>query len=117
MADAEKVINWFEVCRVNELCSTDCPYWDASTNAECAQKMASDALSVIRELQAENERLKQEKLINVDKLREKLGFAESCEKCKKDSWVCHHDAYFTEKDFCERLDIAIEELTKDGEAE
>ena len=61
MTDAEKVINWFEVCRVNELCSTDCPYWDASTNAECAQKMASDALSVIRELKAENERLRQEK--------------------------------------------------------
>ena len=49
----------------------------------------------------------QEKLVNVDKLREKLGFAESCDKCKKDSWQCQRDMYFSEMDFCDRLDIAI----------
>ena len=56
----------------------------------------------------------QDKLVNVDKLREKLGFAESCEKCKKDSWRCQRDTYFTEMDFCNRLDLAIEELTQEG---
>ena len=56
----------------------------------------------------------QEKLVNVDKLRERLGFAESCDKCKKNSWKCHRDTYFSEKDFCERLDIAIEELMQEG---
>ena len=76
-----------------------------------------DALELLKSQHEEIERLKQEKLINVDKLREKLGFAESCEKCKKDSWKCQRDYYFSEKDFCERLDIAIEELTKDGEQE
>ena len=57
---------------------------------------------------------KQGNLVDVDKLREKLGFAESCDKCKKDSWKCSRDTYFSEKDFCERLDIAIEELIKEG---
>lgn len=56
----------------------------------------------------------QEKLVNVDKLREKLGFAESCEKCKKNSWRCQRDTYFSEMDFCSRLDSAIEELIHEG---
>ena len=56
----------------------------------------------------------QEKLVTVDKLRERLGFAESCDKCKKNSWKCHRDTYFSEKDFCERLDFAIEELMQEG---
>lgn len=57
---------------------------------------------------------KQGNLVDVDKLREKLGFAESCDKCKKDSWKCQRDMYFREMDFCERLDTAIEELMQEG---
>lgn len=64
-----------------------------------------DAIELLKE---------QEKLVNVDKLREKLGFAESCEKCKKDSWRCQRDTYFSEMDFCSRFDYAIEELIKEG---
>lgn len=75
---------------------------------------AKTILSAIRELKAENDRLKQGNFIDAVKLREKLGCAESCEKCKKDSWRCQRDAYFTEMDFCERLDIAIEELIQEG---
>lgn len=78
------------------------------------QPVLNDALELLREQQAEIERLKQEKLVDVDKLREKLGFAESCEKCKKDSWQCQQDMYFSEMDFCTRLDIAIEELIQEG---
>ena len=59
--------------------------------ADCFDNLFTDALDVIRELKAENERLKQEKLVNVDKLRERLGFAESCDKCKKNSWKCNRD--------------------------
>lgn len=88
-----------------------CCYLDESTSrggladCRCIDLLASDALELLKE---------QDKLVNLDKLREKLGFAESCEKCKKDSWRCQRDTYFTEMDFCNRLDIAIEELTQEG---
>lgn len=71
-------------------------------------------IDLVGKQQAEIDRLKQGKLVDVDKLREKLGFSESCDKCKKDSWTCGRDTYFSERDFCERLDIAIEELIKEG---
>ena len=71
-------------------------------------------IDLVEKQQAEIDRLKQEKLVDVDKLREKLGFAESCDKCKNDSWRCQRDTYFSEKDFCVRLDFAIEELIKEG---
>ena len=114
--DAEKVE---KVCKGLECCADPgncdpCPYARGLEEVGCIQDMGKDALSVIRELKAEIDRLKQEKLVNVDKLREKLGFAESCDKCKKDSWQCQRDTYFSEKDFCERLDFAIEELIKEG---
>lgn len=56
----------------------------------------------------------QEKLINVDELREKLGFSDNCENCKQNSRHCQYDSHFSLMDFCERLDMAIEELTKEG---
>jgi len=53
-------------------------------------------------------------LIDVDKLREKLGFAKNCEQCKQNARDCQYDSHFSLMDFCERLDMAIEELTKEG---
>ena len=73
---------------------------------EKAEEKINNAIELLKE---------QKNLVNVDKLREKLGFAESCEKCKNDSWRCQRDAYFTEMDFCGRLDSAIEELIKGGQ--
>ena len=64
-----------------------------------------DAIDLLKE---------QEKLINVDELREKLGFSDNCENCKQNSRHCQYDSHFSLMDFCERLDMAIEELTKEG---
>lgn len=84
-------------------------------NAEIDGSLVSDALELLESQQAEIDRLKKQRnLVNVDKLREKLGFAENCDKCKNDPWRCQRDDYFTEKDFCERLDTAIEELMQEG---
>jgi hypothetical protein len=53
---------------------------------------------------------KQEKLVDVDALREKLGLANDCDKCKQNSRACQYDSHFSLMDFCERFDMAIEEL-------
>lgn len=54
------------------------------------------------------------KLIDADKLREKLGFAECCEDCKHDSWKCGRETIYSLYDFCTAIDIAIEELMQEG---
>ena len=61
----------------------------------------NDALALLKE---------QEKLVDVDALREKLGLAKDCAKCKQNSRACQYDSHFSLMDFCERLDMAIEEL-------
>lgn len=53
------------------------------------------------------------KLIDIDKLREKLGFSENCENCKQDYWTCERETYYSIKDFCQKLDTVIEELIKE----
>ena len=69
MADAEKVE---KVCKGLELCTSItpdgclmlCPYkdeQDETYSGFCEQVLKRDAMSVIRELKAENERLRQEK--------------------------------------------------------
>lgn len=52
----------------------------------------------------------QEKLVDVDALREKLGLAKDCAKCKQNTRACQYDSHFSLMDFCERLDMAIDEL-------
>ena len=103
----EKVTKGLE-CHKNGLCQIDdktsCPYWECEK--DCSKHLMTDALELLKE---------QKRLVNVDKLREKLGFAESCEKCKNDSWRCQRDTYFSEMDFCSRLDSAIEELIQEGQ--
>ena len=49
MADMEKVIKWFEFCRVYCDCSTECPYFDNKGSAECAKNLASDVMSLLKE--------------------------------------------------------------------
>ena len=56
----------------------------------------------------------QEKLVDVDALREKLGLAKDCAKCKQNTRACQYDSHFSLMDFCERFDIAIEELMQEG---
>lgn len=51
-----------------------------------------------------------EKLVDVDALREKLGLAKDCAKCKQNTRACQYDSHFSLMDFCERFDMAIEEL-------
>ena len=54
------------------------------------------------------------KLIDADKLREKLGFAECCEDCKRDPWKCGRETIYSLYDLCASIDIAIEELMQEG---
>lgn len=56
----------------------------------------------------------QEKLVDVDALREKLGLAKDCAKCKQNTRACQYDSHFSLMDFCERFDMAIEELMQEG---
>ena len=115
MADIEKVLQ--ELPNISEMLYH---MYKAETDKESIsvrydQYLAvCDAAELLKSQQAEIDRLKQGKLVDVDKLREKLGFSESCDKCKKDSWTCGRDTYFSERDFCERLDIAIEDLMQEG---
>ena len=54
------------------------------------------------------------KLIDADKLREKLGIAEYCEDCEHDSWKCGCKTIYSLCDFCTSIDTAIEELMQEG---
>lgn len=56
----------------------------------------------------------QEKLVDVDALREKLGLAKDCAKCKQNTRKCQYDSHFSLMDFCEMLDVAIEDLLQEG---
>lgn len=59
MPDREKIINAFVLCRVNEGCSTNCPYWDNSADIKgCTQKLATDVYSLLKEQRAEIEQLR-----------------------------------------------------------
>lgn len=107
MADREKVIKALEFCtdqRIVDTCYGECPYAVADDEYKCLQ-MKLDALALLKE---------QEKLINVDELREKLGFSDNCENCKQNARHCQYDSHFALMDFCERLDMAIEELKQEG---
>ena len=48
--DREKIVNAFVLCRVNEGCSTNCPYWNGNASAkECTKKLAEDVYSLLKE--------------------------------------------------------------------
>ena len=50
MADRGMVVKWFEFCRVEDKCSTDCPYFDNTGSArECTKKLAKDVLTLLKE--------------------------------------------------------------------
>ena len=97
--DREKVIKAVE--DAFDLVHSDFIGTDDFNETEWEQKKA-DALSLLKE---------QKKLIDVDELREKLGLAKDCVKCKQNIRSCQYDSHFSLMDFCERLDMAIDELT------
>ena len=56
------------------------------------------------------------RMIDVDELREELGFSEHCENCKQDKRDCQYGYYRSLMDFCERLDVAIETILERNKA-
>ena len=112
MTDREKVIKGLNHCLHGQECCGDeeCPYYiehesDSCCLENCQENLKADALALLKE---------QEKLVDVDALREKLGFAKDCAKCKQNTRACQYDSHFSFMNFCERLDMAIEELKQEG---
>jgi len=53
MPDRCAVVKYFEICRVEDKCSTDCPYWDNNGSArECTKELAKDVLILLKEQEA-----------------------------------------------------------------
>lgn len=108
MIDKEKVRQGVYQCLLDnsedgyETQCLDCPYFnELVTVPECKKELRDDFIAMIEE---------QEKLVDVDALREKLGLAKDCAKCKQNTWHCQYDSHFSLYDFCVRFDMAIEEL-------
>ena len=54
MPDRGMVAKWFEFCRVEDKCSTDCPYFDNTGSArECTKKLAKDVQTLLKEQEEE----------------------------------------------------------------
>ena len=51
----------------------------------------------------------QKRMIDIDELREELGFAENCKNCKRKHRECN-DCCYSLYDFCTKLDTAIETI-------
>lgn len=113
MPDREKVIKGLECCMKwtgepnTATCHcSDCSYTNMDVFGErCLIDLINDALVLLKE---------QGKLVDVDALREKLGLAKDCAKCKQNTRACQYDSHFSLMDFCERFDMAIEELMQEG---
>lgn len=54
--------------------------------------------------------MKEKHMIDVDELRQELGFAENCNDCKRNTRTCQCDSFYSMKDFCAMLDDAIDEI-------
>lgn len=54
--------------------------------------------------------MKEKHMIDVDELRQELGFAENCNDCKRDARICQHDSYYSMMAFCAKLDDAIDAI-------
>ena len=54
--------------------------------------------------------MEQKRMIDIDELRDELGFSENCGTCKQDEWVCQRDCYYSLHDFCSRFDIAVDAI-------
>ncbi len=54
MHDREIIVKYYEFCRVENKCSTDCPYWDnKATEDECTEELTKDVLTLLKEQNAE----------------------------------------------------------------
>jgi hypothetical protein len=49
MMDSGMVVKWFEFCRVEDKCSTDCPYFDNTCSVRCTKELAKDVLTLLKE--------------------------------------------------------------------
>lgn len=58
----------------------------------------------------------EKRMIDVDELREELGFSELCENCSRDEWICNRDCCYSIKDFCIMLDDAVERILERNKA-
>ena len=93
MNELEQTIHNLEVIR-------DSHNWHNEEREDCKDAI-NRAIALLKE---------QEKLVDVDALREKLGLAKDCAKCKQNSRACRYDSHFSLMDFCDRFDMAIKEL-------
>ena len=51
--DREMIIKCFEFCRVENKCSTDCPYWDNNSSTyNCTKELAKDVLTLLKKQEA-----------------------------------------------------------------
>lgn len=107
MTDMDNVKKAWECCNPFKRKCNECPYEKDCYHDGISRHMVADAIALLKE--QENK-----KLIDADKLREKLGFAEYCEDCKRDSWKCGCATIYSLRDFCATIDIAIEELMQEG---
>lgn len=46
----------------------------------------------------------------VNGLREELGFSERCEDCERNTRQCQYETCYTNMDFCERFDYAVDTI-------
>ena len=85
---AEKVINGLEHCADRSQCNNECPYSDIIQDQNegmdsCITQLSKDALSVIRELKAENERLKSDISFAVKTIKDReKTYREAEENCR-----------------------------------
>lgn len=93
MPDREKVIR--------ELVNLPTTVYDGFYQLRITHDLRDEIVKLLKE---------QQKLVDIDALREKLGLAKDCAKCKQNARACQYDSHFSLMDFCERLDMAIEEL-------
>jgi len=83
MPDMGMVVKWFEFCRVEDKCSTDCPYFDNTGSArECTNKLAKDVLTLLKE-QEEVTRCKDCKWYD-----ERISMCDNCVLPREPTFFC-----------------------------
>ena len=51
--------------------------------------------------------MKEKNMIDVDELRQELGFSKNCKDCQREAWKCQSDYCYSMMNFCVHLDDAI----------
>lgn len=85
MTEREMIVKYFETCRVENDCSTDCPYWDSKASARgCTKELAKDILTLLKEQEAVKPRVSsiEQRCGNCNKVIEMDGW-KVCPWCGK----------------------------------